>query len=394
LPGPGRPVNIVLRYRHHWGVQVKHTQLIGAAVVLGGVAILGYNATILWHAAFELNARFPELAGWAAVGVMAVECLGLAVAGHLWAERQRGLAVCALLFTIAAALYTFRLEMNFQIAGQADQIEQRSANLSDNQLVQQELSKQREIRDRLQGQKKLSLRDAATLDYARDQIKELEKRWLTRIVTSDASPEAAWLSRQLGGEERRWNDGLQALPLIFWGLARMLVLPLGLALLATGARGASSPAPSRTGSDDDGEGEIKGASALVIEPSSPDPGEAASPQQGVAVILPDEKVGQPAAGVPVIYTGKQRLGTKVHRKGSVAVFAREMVRAADGGQLRSRAAYDAYKAWCARRGETAEELPQFSGQLRKATGAEGTRGHRSGVYYEGFQLIEERERAA
>lgn len=360
--------------------------LVGACIIMGALTFLTYNGVTLWHSAYELNAKFQELAGWAAVGAMGVECLGLLAAGMLWREKHRLMALGAIAFTIAATLYTLRLEINFQIAGTAETLIQRADNAAENQLIKSELEKQYAVRDKLLAEKRLNKREALTLKRARERIDKLEAKWDARIISIEPAPDAAWLARAIGlGTKEEWSDRIAVLPLFFWMLGRLLVIPFGLTLIgATMSRRKMEPLPA----------------ASEAEPAAEPEDDKSTPSLRVI----SEASTRPAT----VYESPPRLGEygkqalrESSDEGRVAEFIAKFIvrddRTDEEGRvihlLPSKQAYRHYRAWFSEtRAPGSEEEPiahsRFGTLFLTATGA-AKHQRSNGAHYVGFRLRKE-----
>lgn len=201
-------------------------RFLGWAVIAGALAILVFNGVTLWHSAYDLNAKFPALAAWSVIGMLAIECLGLGIAMLLAKHKQRLMALAATVLTIVMAGYLLRLDLNFNVTGRSDREAQRELSIQERKSDQSELERQIKLRDALQGEKRLTEDQRDTLYEVRQRIKALEARWgAHETAPAEKAPEASWLSRWLGVDLQSADDFMQAMPVFANFLARLLCLP-------------------------------------------------------------------------------------------------------------------------------------------------------------------------
>lgn len=276
--------------------------ITGAFGVIAACGFVVYSAVTTFHVAHDMTTEFKELAGWAASGIVLWECLGLLYVRQCWNNGSRLLALGGLALVLAAGIYTVRLDLRFNVAGQSDLVEGRRNSVQKLEGVKSELQKARADREALRKLKRPTDAQNDEMERLAKRIDVLESRWDTSTVVSTPMPEAGWASRMLGGvskDEVWWTDALMVFGLAFWALARMLALPLAIASMQGAVRKPAIAGPALHVPD-------------VVQPAiSPRPRAPLEPRKDVLAIMagtpgtggggniPDEPPSPPADSKPV-----------------------------------------------------------------------------------------------
>lgn len=209
-------------------------RLIALIGVLAAVLFVVYSAVTLYNTAYNLTSLEwqRQLYGGAAAGVVIYEALALILAGTLWKEKQRALAVGCVVLLVAATAWSFRLELVNQIHGQADHIAARSAVKDQSTIDSGQLDALNQQRKTWTARLQSDNLSKKTLREINDTIADLNRKIESVINRVDArpaimevSPDAALAARMLGSDETHWRDWLSLLGLAFWPLARILATP-------------------------------------------------------------------------------------------------------------------------------------------------------------------------
>lgn len=389
-----------------------YVRLLSVCFIAGSLALLTFNGITLWHSAFELNAsKFPLWAAWSAVGMLAVECLGLAVAREIWHKRLWIMAGLTVLFTLACALYLFRLDMNTNVAGRADREAVRESSIEDRRADREELKSQKELRDRLQAKTKLSNDERRSLIDARRRITAIEARWHASIVVAaEKTPDAGWVSRWLSLDIQNVDDFMQAMPLLVGVLLRLLCMPIGLTLWSMANEPPAAAAPIQvkrpltakpaTDDEDEEEGEPEGDGGAI---SPAHGGDRLGPngKRITSRAVPKHLNESHGRRESIVYgdippSRIARPGGQALVHGSAAAFIADALvydsarneKGRPKHLLKASEAHDAYKIWCATRaggGVTPLGAAQFGIAFKEVTGRPAVvRG--TGAYYANWRL--------
>jgi hypothetical protein len=252
--------------------------VFGIIGVMAALLFVGYSAIIAYHVAFKMNSEFQAYAGWAAVGMVIWGSIGLLLAYYLrqMTPRHTFLAAACVLLVIAAEIYVTRLDLRFQVGGQADVTAVRADVNVKSGDTKAELDKARVRRDALQAKKALTDAEQDDLVEVKTRITALENQWKTMTVNAGGMAEAAWLSRW-GKDEQWWETMLMVVGLVFWPLARMFAFPIAFAAML----GVIRPK----------------ATAAVTEPRKAEP-PADAPKPETAALTPLVTVESPALTKP------------------------------------------------------------------------------------------------
>jgi len=262
--------------------------VLGVIGVLAACVFIGQSAFTLGWTAFGMapadNLWWSRLYAAGAACVVIYEGIALVFAGHLWRTQQKWLAFGCCLLLIAAAVYTVRLELAYNVTGQADRIAEREASTERRQAAKADLARLRAEREQIgvlrppeaikreldsyrehgrwqstagctnatvpesiaycaqyhtmQAQLASSIR----LQEIGNEIERLEEQRNWMPVNAGSAPDAAWASRTFGGDEQGWQDALMVFGILFWVLARTLAFPIAFGAMS-GVRREEVPEP-------------------------------------------------------------------------------------------------------------------------------------------------------
>lgn len=207
--------------------------IFGIIGVLAALCFVAYAAVTSHHTAAAMTSQFPELAGWAAAGMVCWEALGALYVQQCWRNGSKWMAFGGAVLVLAASIYLLRLDLRFHVAGQSDVAAAREVSVENRDIARSEFDKAVKRRDELQQKKTLTRTEAQDLADSKKRISELEPRlWGTETITAGGVPEANWASRMFSGissDRQGWADAFMVAGLLFWALARMLALPVAVA---------------------------------------------------------------------------------------------------------------------------------------------------------------------
>lgn len=213
--------------------------VFGTIGIIAALCFVSYAAVTSYHTAAAMTTQFPELAGWAAAGMVCWEALGALFVQQCWRNGSKWMAVGGAVLVLAASVYLLRIDLRFHVAGQSDMTAAREVNSENRELARSEHAKAVARRDDLRALKTPSSTDRAEIARQERRIGELEPRiWTADTVTAGGMPEAGWASRMLSGiskDKQVWTDLLMVVGLLFWALARMLALPVAVASMQMAA---------------------------------------------------------------------------------------------------------------------------------------------------------------
>lgn len=295
--------------------------VLGVIGVLAACVFLGQSAFTLGQTAYGMasdqDAWRPWLMGAGAFSVVIYEGIGLALAGFLWHFKRYGLAFGCCLLVLAAAVYTVRLELAYNVTGQADRIAEREASTERRTEAKADLARLRAEREKIgvlrppeairaelesyrehkrwhstsgctnatvpesiaycaqYHKMQAQLASSIRLGEINKEIERIdgERHWTP--VNAGGAPDAAWASRTFGGDEQGWQDALMVFGILFWVLARTLALPIAVGAMS-GGRAASMPTPAEDDVSDDAQMDdvSPGTNVIVLDQnrdvSSPD----------------------------------------------------------------------------------------------------------------------------
>ena len=291
--------------------------LIGVIGVLAACVFIGQSAVTLGQTAFDMasgeNVWRPWLMAAGASSVVIYEGIGLVFAGLLWYHGQRWLAAGCCLLVLAAAVYTVRLELAYNVTGQADRIAERQASSERRTASKSDLARLRKEREAIgvlrppeaikaelasyrehnrwistSGCTNATVPDSISycaqyhtmqaqyassvrLSEINKRIAELQDQQQWVPVNAGAAPDAAWASRTFGGDAQSWMDAFMVFGILFWVLARTLALPIAIGAMA-GVRRNEVPEPvqaARTDQQSD-EPDMTNVVSLPSSQSKPD----------------------------------------------------------------------------------------------------------------------------
>lgn len=213
--------------------------VFGTIGIIAALCFVSYAAVTSYHTAAAMTTQFPELAGWAAAGMVCWEALGALFVQQCWRNGSKWMAVGGAVLVLAASVYLLRIDLRFHVAGQSDMTAAREVNSENREMARSEHAKAVARRDELRALKTPSASDRAEIARQERRIGELEPRiWTADTVTAGGMPEAGWASRMLSGiskDKQVWTDLLMVVGLLFWALARMLALPVAVASMQMAA---------------------------------------------------------------------------------------------------------------------------------------------------------------
>lgn len=206
--------------------------VFGTLALAAAIVIVGYSATTLFAAAFNASAEPWQqyLNGTGAAAIVLWEATALILIGAAWHRGYKPVAVLSALLLVVAMLVTLTWEMGNVIGGQADKLAARAIDTKKQEDIDKDLKWLRDRRDQLTNKaSSKAVRDE--MEWIANRIEGLEKDRSAAKAVGEASPRAAWAARVIGGTEQRWSDILNALPLLFWMLARVTAAPLAVAAM-------------------------------------------------------------------------------------------------------------------------------------------------------------------
>ena len=210
--------------------------ILGIIGIVAAAIFITFQSILFYMIGVDMTSVewMQEYYGAFAAGVVVFEAILLVFVLQLWRDRKKMMACAAAILLAAATLYTLRLELRYNVGGQADKLAERSLKSQTIELDLKEKAKLLEQKsawaarieaEKLGPQTTRAINDAIAQADAR--IEAIERRLLSTGAVASPMPEASWLARVVGiGSEADWTDWLQALPILFSALMRTFCLAI------------------------------------------------------------------------------------------------------------------------------------------------------------------------